>query len=73
MGLGSLSADFGELNGDPRGPLVAPLLPPSPGSNARYPTPLLRQQPACVRAGGRCPLQERSVVPSLPQQRQSKL
>lgn len=46
MGLGSVGADFEELSGDPRGALVALLLPPSPEA---MPTVL---QPACVQAGG---------------------
>lgn len=54
VGLGTPSADFGERSGDPRGALAAPLPPPSPGGDARCPTPPLRPQPACARAGGRC-------------------
>lgn len=73
VGLGTLSADFGELSGDPRGALAAPLPPPSPGSDARCPTPPLCQQPACARAGGRCPPRGRAVVPRFPWQRQSEL
>lgn len=46
MGLGSVGEDFEELSGDPRGALVALLLPPSPEA---MPTVL---QPACVQAGG---------------------
>lgn len=66
VGLGSLSADFGELSGDPRGVLVASLLPSSPGSNAHRPTLVLCQQLPCVRAGGICCRNGPSLSPPAP-------